>query len=293
MRRRAYDLDGKVALVTGAARGIGFEVARSLNRRGAAVVLVDLDGDATAEAAATIGGDRAVGLAADVTDWDAIGAAVQSAVDRFGALDVCVANAGIAPQGSTARVMDPELFERVLDVNLYGVWRTVRSALPHIVARGGQAVLVSSIYAFTNGVLVSPYASSKAAVEQLGRALRVELALHRASASVVYFGFVETEMTRFEKGSFESRVEELIPGPLRRRISAEEAAEAVARGIERRAPRIVAPRWWIALSSLRGVVAPVFDAGLQYDSRFRELLREADTERRAVAEGATEPPEEG
>ena len=97
--------------------------------------------------------------------------------------------------------MDPAAFERVLEVNVLGVHRTVHAALPHVVANGGHVVVVASIYAFVNGVLLAPYAMSKAAVEQYGRALRAELAQHGASASVAYFGFIDTDMVREGFGS--------------------------------------------------------------------------------------------
>ena len=120
--------------------------------------------------------------------------AVALTVERFGGLDVVVANAGIASRVASFRAMAPESFERVLDVNLWGVTRTVDAALGEIVRRRGHVVVVSSIYAFTNGMGAAPYAMSKAAVEQFGRALRVELVQHGASASVAYFGFIDTEM---------------------------------------------------------------------------------------------------
>ena len=91
--------------------------------------------------------------------------------ERFGGLDVVVANAGIASRVATFRAMPSETFERVLDVNLMGVCRTVDAALPQIVSRGGHVVVVSSVYAFINGIGAAPYAMSKAAVEQFGRAL--------------------------------------------------------------------------------------------------------------------------
>ena len=94
-----------------------------------------------------------------------------------------MANAGIAPPPATMLGMDSAVFDRVIDVNLGGVIKTIRACLPQIVQRRGQLVLVASIYAFTNGALQSPYAAAKAGVEQLGRALRVELAPHGASAS--------------------------------------------------------------------------------------------------------------
>ncbi|HWX97281.1 MAG TPA: SDR family NAD(P)-dependent oxidoreductase, partial [Solirubrobacteraceae bacterium] len=189
-----YDLTGKVALVTGAARGIGFATAGRLVSRGASVVVVDLDQEGCALAAAQLHDSRAIGLAGDVTDRAAMQRAVAAAVDRFGGLDVVVANAGVASRVATFRAISSESFERVLDVNLMGVCRTVDAALPEIVRRGGHVVVISSIYAFTNGVGAVPYAMSKAAVEQFGRALRLELAPHGASASVAYFGFIDTEM---------------------------------------------------------------------------------------------------
>jgi NAD(P)-dependent dehydrogenase (short-subunit alcohol dehydrogenase family) len=191
-----YDLRGKVALVTGAARGIGLETARALGARGASVVLVDLDAGAAERAAAQVHDARAMGVGADVTDRAAMQRAVAGAVERFGGLDVVVANAGIAPRAATVRAMAPEKFERVLDVNLNGVYRTVDAALPEVVRRGGHVVVIASIYAFANGAGAAPYAMSKAGVEALGRSLRVELRPHGASASVAYFGWIDTQMVR-------------------------------------------------------------------------------------------------
>jgi NAD(P)-dependent dehydrogenase (short-subunit alcohol dehydrogenase family) len=92
---------------------------------------------------------------------------------------------------TTTRTMPGE-WKRVVDVNLIGAWHTARAALPQISERGGQIVFIGSIYSFANGLLASPYAVSKAGVEALGRALRAELAPLGASASVVYFGWVDT-----------------------------------------------------------------------------------------------------
>src|SRR5690242_10838658 len=118
-----YDLRGKVALITGGARGIGLSTARALRARGASVVLGDLDPQAAAAAAGELGGDT-LGLGADVTDRQAIQGAVDGAVERFGALDIVVANAGIAPAGATIRAMPADEFERVVEVDLLGVYRT-------------------------------------------------------------------------------------------------------------------------------------------------------------------------
>lgn len=287
-----YDVSGRVALVTGAARGIGFEAARLLHTRGASVAVVDLDGAEAERAAVSIGSDRTLGLAADVTDVSAIEAAVEATVERFGGVDIVVANAGIAPTAATMRVVDPDHWERVLEVDLLGVWRTVRAGLPQVTARGGHVVVVASVYAFVNGAAASPYAVAKAGVEQLGRALRVELAPHGAAASVAYFGFIDTQMVR---DAFTDPVAqhfwESFPTFMTRRLPPSAAGEAIVRGIERRSPRIIAPRWWRVYSVLRGVVNPLIDARLERDDQILEIVREADVdERAAVRTGAPPAP---
>src|SRR5271166_1497180 len=111
----SYSLNGKVALVTGGARGIGFATARALIARGASVVIVDLDAAASEQAAAQLHNTRALGIGSDVTDRGSMQRAVATAVERFGGLDVVVANAGIASRVTTFRAMSSENFERVLD----------------------------------------------------------------------------------------------------------------------------------------------------------------------------------
>ena len=271
-------LAGKVALVTGAARGIGLATARALSARGASVTLVDLEQAAVAAAAAGIDHARAAGIAADVTDRGAMQHAVAATVERFGGLDVVVANAGITARVATFRATSPETSARVLDVNLMGVWRTVDAALPEVVRRQGHVVVISSIYAFINGVGAVPYAMSKAAVEQLGRALRVELAQHGASASVAYFGFIDTEMVHraLDQDPLADQMLQTFPAPLRKRIPAQAAGEAIVSGIERRQPRIIRPRRWAAVSLLRGILGPLSDLQLERDERSQRLLQAID-----------------
>lgn len=273
-----YDLNGKVALVTGAARGIGFATAKELVARGASVVIVDLDQDAAESAASQIHDTKAVGLAADVTERSAMQRAVAVAVERFGGLDVVVANAGIAPRAATMRAMSPENFERTLDVNLNGVYRTVDAALPEIVRRGGHAVVIASVYAFINGAGAMPYAMSKAGVEQLGRALRVELRQHGASASVAYFGFIDTEMVRqgIDADPIGDRMSSVLPKVFQKRLQPSEAGRAIVEGIEGRRPRIIRPRRWTVLSVLRGIVNPLSDRGLERPGPVQETMGELD-----------------
>jgi NAD(P)-dependent dehydrogenase (short-subunit alcohol dehydrogenase family) len=284
-----YDINGKVALITGGAQGIGLGIAQALRARGAKVVLVDIDGDVVQAAAVRLGFDAVLGLAADVTDAAAIRAAVDTAADRFGGVDLVIANAGIAPKPGTTRLMDPQEFERVVEIDLLGVYRTIYAGFHQIVQRRGQAVLVSSVYAFINGMLLSPYAVSKAGVEQLGRALRVELAPHGASATVAYFGFVQTRMVEqaIAHGGAAVRLEnELLPAFVRRRISPAQAGEAVALGIEQRRPRVIAPRYWTAMSVLRGVVNPALDRLSSRMPRVQAMMREVEAEAQRTEEGS-------
>jgi NAD(P)-dependent dehydrogenase (short-subunit alcohol dehydrogenase family) len=272
-----YDLSGKVALVTGAARGIGFETARQMHGRGASVAVVDLDADEAREAAERIGA-RAIGIAADVTDAGAMRAAVAETVERFGGLDVAMANAGIAPPSiATIQSVPSEEWERVIEVNLLGVWHTVRAALPQIVERRGHVVVVASVAAFSNGMLASSYMTSKAGAEQIGRALRSELKPSGASASVAYFGWVDTRMVQetFDRPGA-NMLEEIAPDFIMRRITPDKAGAAVVKGIEERAPRIFAPRWWRYVSALRGLLNPLIDRRTESDPRVAAAIRDAD-----------------
>src|SRR6478735_4722368 len=275
----SFDLNGKVALVTGAARGIGYETARQMHMRGASVAVVDLDPGQAREAAERIG-ERAIGIGADVTDHGAMQAAVAETVERFGGLDVAVANAGIAQtKMATVRGIGGEEWERVFEVDMLGVWRTARAALPQIVERRGHIVVTSSVYAFVNGVLNSPYAVAKSGVESMGRSLRAELTPLGASASVAYFGWVDTKMVQdavARPGS--NRLQENTPDFLLKRIPPSAAGAAIVRGIEERAPRIFAPKWWRYVSALRGILNPLLDGRMDSDPRVLATIREVETE---------------
>lgn len=274
----AYDLNGKVALVTGAARGIGYETARQLHLRGASVTVLDIDAAEAREAAERIG-PRAIGLATDVTDHSAVMQSVAETVDRFGGLDVVVANAGIAQkQMATVRGIGVEEWERVFEVDMLGVWRTVRASLPQIVERKGHIVVTSSVYAFVNGMLNSPYAVAKSGVESLGRSLRAELTPLGASASVAYFGWVDTKMVQDAVAANGDRMQQNLPEFLRKRITPDQAGAAVVRGIEERAPRIFAPKWWRYVSAFRGLINPLLDGRMDSDRRVLATIREVEAE---------------
>jgi NAD(P)-dependent dehydrogenase (short-subunit alcohol dehydrogenase family) len=281
----SYALRGKVALVTGAARGIGYETARIAHERGASVAVLDLEQDAAEEAAGRIG-ERTLAIGADVTDAEAMNEAVERTVAEFGGLDVPVANAGIAPPAATMRATDPDVFERTIEIDLLGVWRTVRPALDQVAERRGHIVVVSSVYAWVNGAAASPYAISKAGVEQMGRALRTELRPHGASATTAHFGFIDTVMVQ---KSFESPLaveyEKTIPAFIRRRLTPAAAGKGIVDGIERRADRVILPRWWRGYMLLQGVINPILDRAMAADDDLLTLMRRADDPERASDRG--------
>ena len=132
------DLEGKVALVTGASGGIGAAVARRLHDAGASVGLVSRRGD-------DLGLERALGLPCDVRDRLAVGAAAEAVVGRFGRLDIVVANAGVGAYGSFLE-LDPEQLEAMIDVNLKGTLYTAAATLPHVIAQGeGDFIALASV----------------------------------------------------------------------------------------------------------------------------------------------------
>src|SRR5918911_4970396 len=169
----SYPIAGKTVFITGAARGIGAESARRLARKGARVALVGLEPEELARTATDCGPDAAW-FQADITDRVAIEAAVAGTVERFGGIDILVANAGTAAYG-TVRTIDPDAFERTIEINLLGSWRTVRAALPHLIDRRGYALIVASVAAVAHAPAMSAYSASKAGVEAFADCLRQEV----------------------------------------------------------------------------------------------------------------------
>src|SRR4051794_9738433 len=181
------DLRGRTAFITGAARGIGAATAERLHARGANVALVGLEPERLAENAERLG-DRAAWFEADVTELAALEAAVEGTVERFGGIDVAVANAGISFMGTLA-ASPVEQVERTLNVNLLGVWRTDRAVIQELKRSRGYLLNIASLAAVTHAPLMGPYASAKAGVEALSDSLRLELAPHGVAVGCAYFGF--------------------------------------------------------------------------------------------------------
>ena len=277
-RAPRLELDGRVVFITGAARGLGAEIAQQAHARGAQVSLVGRRLAPLEQLAARLG-ERAAAFEADVSEFDALQRAAQATVARFGGIDVVVANAGVAPPSDTVLTIDPAEFERTVDIDLLGQWRTIRATLPAVIERRGHLLVVASIFAFFNGALNASYAASKAGIEQLTRAIRVELAHHGATAGVAYLGFIETDMAA-EAFAREHVVEARNVGPafLTRPIAVDAAARAVIDGIERRSPRVGAPDWVLPMLALRGLVTTVMDDVMLHSPGLARVISRAEVE---------------
>jgi NAD(P)-dependent dehydrogenase (short-subunit alcohol dehydrogenase family) len=247
-----WTLEGRTALITGGASGIGAELARQLTARGVRVGLIDVDGERLEHVRAGLRG--AESAVADVRDAAALTAAVEELADRLGGLDVAVANAGIAT-GGPLRLVGTETVEDTLDVNLLGVWRTVRAALPSVVDRRGHLLLIASAAAFLPSGGLGAYSAAKAGVEALGRSLRIELAHHGVTVGVAYYWFLDTPMVDAGNRSpvFNS-AKRRMPSRLAKPLPLEPAVRRTVDSIERRSRSIVHPQALRPLMLMRGLL---------------------------------------
>jgi NAD(P)-dependent dehydrogenase (short-subunit alcohol dehydrogenase family) len=250
---------GKVVFITGGARGVGAEVGRQLHAKGAKLVLTDIDEAPLHDLAGDLGGDRVLTLVADVRDFAAMGAAVSRAVERFGGIDVVIANAGIGTFGSVLQI-DPEAFNTLIDVNVVGVFNTVKSALPSVIDRRGYVLIVSSLAAYTAAPGMAPYNAAKAGVEHFANALRLEVAHLGVDVGSAHMSWIDTPLvqeTKAELATFDELVGSL-PGPLKKITSVRKCGEAFVKGIEARKCRIYCPQWVGAIRWLRPLLATRF-----------------------------------
>jgi 3-oxoacyl-[acyl-carrier protein] reductase len=218
-------LADRVALVTGAAQGIGLSIARQLAACGAVVVLGDVDADKTQEAAKSIGG-RALGVAMNVTRGADVSAAVERVMTEFGRLDVLVNNAGITRDGLLIR-MKEEDWDRVLDVNLKGTFHCTKAALGVMVKqRRGRVISIASIVGVMGNAGQANYAASKAAIIGFTKSIAREYANRAITANVVAPGFIKTAMTDQLTDDVQTRLRDQIP--LGRLGTPEDIAQAVA-----------------------------------------------------------------
>jgi NAD(P)-dependent dehydrogenase (short-subunit alcohol dehydrogenase family) len=273
----AYDVNDKVVLITGSARGIGRDVARRLAPMGARLALIDLDAEGVERAAAEVDGE-AEPFVADVSDRDSIAAAIDAARRRFGGIDVAVASAGISGTPQPSTLVSDEEFERVIRINLLGVWWTLSGVMPDVIERKGYLLPIASLAAAVPTPLIAAYGASKAGVHSIGRTLRFELAHTGAKAGVAYFAEIDTDMTRVaHKVPIIERSLKSIPEPLHRVQPVEVASKAVVRGIEKRSRRVCVPRWVNWTVSWNGLGGPI-EAIAARDRRFVRNWKQAHIE---------------
>ena len=281
MRSRARDLRGQVVAITGAARGLGAELARQLTAQGAQVALLGLEPAELQRVSAGLPGSAAWEV--DVTDGAALSAGAAQVVERFGRVDVLVANAGIGAGGSLL-LADPDSYDRVLEVNLMGSIRTVRAFLPHLVASQGYVLQVASLAALMPVPLMSAYCASKSGVEAFAHALRVETAHRGVGVGVAYLSWTDTDMVRgadATPGLGEFRAQ--LPGVFGRTYPLEPATARLVTGIARRSRHVYAQPWLRGLPGLRGGLPWVVERST------RGRAAEADRALSAVGAAATRP----
>jgi NAD(P)-dependent dehydrogenase (short-subunit alcohol dehydrogenase family) len=189
-----FQLTGQVAMVTGAATGIGEAIARRLARAGATLVIVDLNLKGAELVAASIG-DGSFALAADVSNADSVRAAVSALIARTGRIDVLVNNAGIAGPPAPTWEQTDENWQRAIAVNLTGVFNCCRAAVPHMRERGyGRIVNIASIAGKEGNPNMSPYSATKGAVIAFTKSLGKELATEGICVNSVTPAVVQTEI---------------------------------------------------------------------------------------------------
>ena len=186
---------GKVAVITGAASGIGKEIARAFRREGAKVVIADLDGAGANAAAEELGSEDAIGIAMDVTSEPDVEAGMAKAVSAFGRIDVLVSNAGIQIVGSVED-FDFAKWKRMLAIHLDGAFLTTRAALKQMYKQpsGGSIIYMGSVHSKEASLLKAPYVTAKHGLIGLAKVVAKEGAKHGVRANVICPGFVCTPL---------------------------------------------------------------------------------------------------
>lgn len=216
-----FDLTGKVALVTGSSRGLGYAIAEAMIGHGATVIVSSENADDTAAAAKAIGG---VAMPCDVSDDAAIAALVAQIVDRFGGLDILVSNAGIQG-GPASDPLDMTAHDRVIAVNLRSMVVLAKHALPIMVGRpGASVILMSSISAIRGNARIDGYAMAKAGVAQLARNIAVQWGPKGVRANAIAPGLIDTKLADHLKADAEFMKRRMQMTPLRRMGQPQEIA---------------------------------------------------------------------
>jgi NAD(P)-dependent dehydrogenase (short-subunit alcohol dehydrogenase family) len=263
-------LEGRVAVVTGAARGVGELLARKLSVRGAKVALVGLEPDALKQVASRLHGESGV-WHADVTDHEAMTAVAAEVEERFGKVDIVVANAGVATGGPFAE-SDPVAWRRVIEVNLIGSAVTARAFLPALTASRGYLLQVASLAAITPAPMMSAYCASKSGVEAYAHSLRAEVGHKGVKVGVAYLSWTDTDMVRgADRDDVMRELRQRLPWPSNKTYPLGPAVDRMVAGIERRSAHVYGQWWLRGMQGVRGYLPALIGTVGQ-----REMRRFAD-----------------
>jgi NAD(P)-dependent dehydrogenase (short-subunit alcohol dehydrogenase family) len=222
-------------------------------------------------------GEGTLFFVADVTDLPAMLAVVEQTLAVFHRIDAVFANAGVAAFGPVAYV-DPQAWQRCVEVNVFGVFNTVRSALPALIKQRGYVLINASVSSFAHPPAMSAYAASKSAVEAIGNVLRLELQAHHVDVGVMYAGWVRTPLV--EEGALHPgfvRLRATMPSFLNKETSAQETARVIVNAISKRKRRVFIPGWLRFLFALRALLHLSFAE--------RELVKAAPDVEKSYHEG--------
>jgi NAD(P)-dependent dehydrogenase (short-subunit alcohol dehydrogenase family) len=244
-------LEGQVAVVTGAARGVGELLARKLSARGAKVALVGLEPDELKRVAERLHGDSGHWYA-DVTDQEAMARVAAEVKERFGKVDIVVANAGVASGGPFAD-SDPQAWRRVIEVNLIGSAVTARAFLPVLVESRGYLLQIASLAAITPAPMMTAYCASKSGVEAYAHCLRAEVAQRGVRVGVGYLSWTDTDMVRgADQEEVMRELRQRLPWPANRTYPLGPTVDRLVAGIERRSAHVYGQGWLRGMQGVRG-----------------------------------------
>lgn len=250
-------LTGRTAVVTGAARGLGAAMARSLVRRGARVALLGLEEGELARTEAELPEETARSWVVDVCDAAAMEETAAQVRSWSGAPSVVIGNAGIAAAGPFLD-SDPHLWRRIVEVNVVGSAVTARAFLPDLLRTRGYYLQVSSLAGLAPAPLMSAYCASKSGAESFAQVVRAEVAHRGVGVGVAYLSWADTEMIRAgDTTTALSALRSALPWPASRTHAAPEVAERLVRGVERRAAAVYAQQWVRGVRLVRPWLPPL------------------------------------
>ena len=288
-----WELAGRTVVITGAGGGLGSNLAHALRAEGCNLALLDLDQAGVENLAEDLGGpQRARGWRADVCDLESLQIAFAEAEEHFGRIDVVVANAGVELIAAV-ETGDPAAFERLVDVNLTGVWRTYRTAIPYVTKHRGYLLGISSMAAFGHSPLQSGYTASKAGVWAMSNSLRLELRPRGVAVGTLHPTFFNTPM---HEAMLKNPAGETLWDGHRRQpfkmVTREEVITAAVDTIRRRAKTVTVPSSNHFAAIAPGVLRSIFETVGFSDTTITRATDLASAPRLAVvadAEPATEP----